>query len=185
MPVEIDHPVLYFTGLYSNSFSKGIPQMSQLVYLFWLSNKQYVSNANATTRCSRPAGSQYRCGRVGRGIQPPFTPPPPHSNVPKKYLKRSFSHFLTRWPPTDRRTNGPMDGRTDKASYRIACAQLKSYKGLLHISSLVDPSRNIVTHGGKMWKKFGKLEKFSSYFWFNDKFQSVVIEARYFFSGLW
>ena len=28
--------------------------------------------------------------------------------------------------PTDGRTDGPTDGRTDKASYRVACPQLKS-----------------------------------------------------------
>ena len=30
------------------------------------------------------AGSQYRCGRVGRGIQPQS--PPPHTNIHKKCL---------------------------------------------------------------------------------------------------
>ena len=28
--------------------------------------------------------------------------------------------------PTDRRTNSPTDGPTDKASYRVACPQLKT-----------------------------------------------------------
>ena len=30
--------------------------------------------------------------------------------------------------PTDGRTNGPTDQRTDKASYRVACPQLKTNK---------------------------------------------------------
>merc|ERR1711911_508789 len=36
--------------------------------------------------------------------------------------KCAFSHFLTQSP---RRTDGPTDGWTDKASYRVACSQLK------------------------------------------------------------
>ena len=60
------------------------------------------------------AGSQYRCGRVGRGVLPQFTPQPlPHSNMQEKYLKRSFPHFLTRSLSTDGRMDGRMDGRTD------------------------------------------------------------------------
>ena len=52
--------------------------------------------------------------------------PNPHHKSPthmhKKHLKRSFPHFSTRaYGPTDRPTNG----RTDKASYRVACPQLK------------------------------------------------------------
>ena len=52
-----------------------------------------------------------------------------------------FSHFkLDHHGPTDQRTNGPTDGwtnqrpdgqtdrRTDKASYRVACSQLKTDK---------------------------------------------------------
>ena len=36
--------------------------------------------------------------------------------------KCAFSHFLTQSPW---RTDGPTDGWTDKASYRVACPQLK------------------------------------------------------------
>ena len=36
----------------------------------------------------------------------------------KKHLKRSFPNFSTR-------AYGPTNGRTDKASYRAACPQLK------------------------------------------------------------
>ena len=31
-------------------------------------------------------------------------------------------------PPTDQPTDRPTDGRTDKASYRVACPQLKTEK---------------------------------------------------------
>ena len=58
------------------------------------------------------AGSQYRCGRVGRGIQPQSTLQVPRSHAQKAY-KRSFPHFLTRvHGPADRRTDGPMDGQS-------------------------------------------------------------------------
>ena len=58
------------------------------------------------------AGSQYRCGRVGRGIQPPSTPhAPPHQHTyPKKHLKRLFFHFSTRALRTDGRTGRRTDG---------------------------------------------------------------------------
>ena len=39
--------------------------------------------------------------------------------------KCAFSHFSTRAWRTNRRTDGPTDRRTDKASYRVACPQLK------------------------------------------------------------
>ena len=50
--------------------------------------------------------------------------------------KCAFSHFPTRSSRTDGRTNGrtdqrmdgPTDQRTDKASYRVACPQLKIVK---------------------------------------------------------
>ena len=62
---------------------------------------------------------------------PQFTPNTPSNPLPnterrpmhKKLPKRSFSHSLTladRW--TDKRT----DGWTGKASYRVACLQLKT-----------------------------------------------------------
>ena len=43
-----------------------------------------------------------------------------------RHKSRALSNqFPTDWP-TDRPTDQPTDGRTDKASYRIACPQLKS-----------------------------------------------------------
>ena len=66
--------------------------------------------------------SQYRYGRVGRGILPPSTPHAPLTYT-KNHLKCSFSHFSTHvHEPTDQ----PTDRQTDKASYRVACPQLKT-----------------------------------------------------------
>ena len=52
------------------------------------------------------------CGQVGRGGNARF---------------HSFRLVLTDGP-TNQRTDGRTDGRTDKASYRVACPQLKSCK---------------------------------------------------------
>ena len=60
------------------------------------------------------AGSQYRCGQVGRGIQPSFQPLPlPHTQtVSKTFISPLFDSIITdQW--TDRWANGWMD----KASY--------------------------------------------------------------------
>ena len=47
---------------------------------------------------------------------------------------RHFQQFLQkRYGPTDQRTDQRMDGRMDKASYRVACLQLKMPRGLLII----------------------------------------------------
>ena len=53
---------------------------------------------------------------------------PQHSNICKKYQKCEFSQFSTRWPRTNGPTDGRTDGPTDKASYRVACPQLKTQK---------------------------------------------------------
>ena len=77
-----------------------------------VSKKRKEQLKNARKKRTSDAGSQYRCGRVGRGSQPPSTPnaptnPPSNTHTHKKLLKRSFSHFSTRGHgPTDRRTNG-------------------------------------------------------------------------------
>ena len=58
------------------------------------------------------AGSQYCCGRVGRGSQPPSTPNAPPNppfqpkHIHKNVLKGLFSHFSTR-------AHGATDPRTD------------------------------------------------------------------------
>ena len=61
----------------------------------------------------------------GQGHPTPIhTPnPTPYTNIHKKYPKRSFFHFSTRSPLW---TNGPTDGRMDKASYRDAWTYLKT-----------------------------------------------------------
>ena len=63
------------------------------------------------------AGSQYRCGRVDRGIQLPSTPQTPlHTQTYIKSIQNA--HFCTYrldhlYGPTDQRTNGLTDRRTD------------------------------------------------------------------------
>ena len=65
------------------------------------------------------AGSQYCCGRVRRGFQPPSTPQYPlPTNIHKKYLKRLSSCFWT--IISTYRTNI----WTDKAFYWVVCPQL-------------------------------------------------------------
>ena len=60
------------------------------------------------------AGSQYRCGRVGRGIQPPSTPQPtPNTQTYTKSIENA------RFPTFQLDDHGPTDGRTDKASYTV------------------------------------------------------------------
>ena len=86
------------------------------------------------------AGSQYRCGRVGRGIRPPSIPTSNTQTYTKSIENARFPTFQldhhdgrTNGPTdqrTDQRTNGPTDQRTDKASYRVACPQLKKQGGL-------------------------------------------------------
>ena len=72
-------------------------------------------------------GSQYRCGRVGRGIQPPSTPIAPTINTQtKKGIKNVLFPIFDSWV-TDGRMDQRMDGRSDKASHRVACPQLKRY----------------------------------------------------------
>ena len=66
-------------------------------------------------------GSQYRCGRVGRGIQPPSTPQVHHSHTQNASKTLIFALF-----DSCSRTDGPTDRRTVKGSYRVACPQLKN-----------------------------------------------------------
>ena len=67
------------------------------------------------------AGSQYRCGRVGRGSQPP-SKPNTLSNT-DTYTK-SFKTLVFPLFNSCSRTNG----RTNKASYSVACPQLKTWR---------------------------------------------------------
>ena len=94
------------------------------------------------------AGSRYRRRRVGRGIKPPSIPHASH--IHKIHLKRSFSHFSTRVQgPTDR----PTDQRMDKASYRVACPQLKTR----HFCHQVFP-QFIIIHMGYDYKYVKKIK---------------------------
>ena len=93
----------------------------------------FSTEAAASTRMYRLIGNKWRGVTIslrtgGQGHPTPIHTQihPQHSNIQKKYRKRSFSHFSTRWPPTDGPTDQRTDGRTDKASYRVACPQLKT-----------------------------------------------------------
>ena len=93
-----------------------------------LKSKKSESKCICYLNVTSDAGSQYRCGRVGRGIQPPSTPhAPPPTHIPKKISKTLVFPLFDSWV-TDRRTDGRTDGRTDKASCRVACPQLKKEK---------------------------------------------------------
>ena len=85
-----------------------------------------MKDLRCCTLITSDAGSQYRCGRVGRGVQPPSHPRPPHthSNTQTITIATSKMRVLTLFKSivTDPRTNKP----TDKASYTVACPQLKS-----------------------------------------------------------
>ena len=63
------------------------------------------------------AGSQYCCGRVGRGIQPPSTLQPIDKTQTETKSIGSARFPTFQLDHHDQRTNG----RTDKASYRVAC----------------------------------------------------------------
>ena len=59
-----------------------------------------------------------------------------------------FSHFSTRPPwPTDRRTDQRSDQRTDKASYRVACPQLKNIQSSDKLVDFFDEIENWVELG--------------------------------------
>ena len=78
---------------------------------------------SANKKETSDAGSQYRCGQVGRGIQPPSTPQrTPNTQTYTKTLVFPLFDSITM---TDQRTDQRTNGRTDKASYRVACPQLK------------------------------------------------------------
>ena len=59
----------------------------------------------------------------------PYPTPFPTQTHTQKASKWSFSQFLTSADGrTNKRMDGPMDQRTDKASYRVTCPQLKMVK---------------------------------------------------------
>ena len=78
------------------------------------------------SKVTSDAGSQYRCGRVGRGSQPWYTPnTPPNSLSNTDTYTESFKTLVFSLFDLCSQTDGRTDRRTDKVSYRIACPQLK------------------------------------------------------------
>ena len=70
----------------------------------WI-GESWVGKKNRTS----DAGSQYRCGRVGKGIQPQSTPQiSPHTQTYTKGIQnaRFYTFRLNHYGPTDQRTDG-------------------------------------------------------------------------------
>ena len=72
-----------------------------------------VTKRLSTKNKWRPVTISLRTGGQGHPTPIHTQTHPPHSNLLKKYLKRSFSHFSTRSPRTNGRTDGRTDGPTD------------------------------------------------------------------------
>ena len=88
---------------FSHSFSYSIIEISYFDICCFLSSLY---------RKISDAGSQYRWGRVGRGLQPPSTPQVPHShtqNASNTLIFALFNSCSRTDGPTDRRTNGKTD----------------------------------------------------------------------------
>ena len=63
---------------------------------------------------TKHAGSQYRCGWVGRGIQPPSIPQTTSNiQIYTKSIKNARFQLDRHDGPTNQRTNRPTDGPTD------------------------------------------------------------------------
>ena len=76
-------------------------------------NKFYKNNV--AWKWTSEAGSQYRCGRVGRGIEPSSTPQVSHSHTQNASKTLVFALFDScSWTdgPTDQQTDGPTDGQS-------------------------------------------------------------------------
>ena len=91
--------------------------MAHCVVTFHHSTQYFcpISFEKCNTKENKAGYTATSCGRVGKGGNARFP-----------------SFQLDHYGPTDRRTDGrndePMDGRTDKASFRVACPQLKKGK---------------------------------------------------------
>ena len=87
---------------------------------FWISTPgPSYGPLEGTNIITSDAGSQYCCGWVGRGSQPPSSPNAPpnllsNSDTHEKHLKRCFFTFWLELK--DGQTNGPMDGPMDGQS---------------------------------------------------------------------
>ena len=64
--------------------------------------------------------------------------PHPH---PNPYSTRKHTQKVPKTLPMDGPTDGPTDGRTDKASYRVACPQLK----IVLIEKVIQTNKNIIS----------------------------------------
>ena len=103
----------------SSNHQEGMKWWKWQVWSFALLFGRHVSQ-----NCNIRRGVTLLLRTVGQGHPTPIYTPThlQHSNIHKKCQKRSFSHFSTQSPwPTDQRT----DRRRYKASYRVACPQLK------------------------------------------------------------
>ena len=80
----------------------------------YLNNGQFAKNSLLKTR---DAGSQYRCGWVGRSIKPPLYTLRPPSNTQSKTASVFFTFPLMRC----RRTDGPTNWPVDRKSLSLSC----------------------------------------------------------------
>ena len=126
----------------SKSLTKGFSFLYQATYenrirlrdsMAEMEQKNMAHFPNAFNKVTSDAGSQYRCGRMGRGSQPPSTPntppnPPPNTNTcTKSFLNTCLPPFqLNQYRGTDRLMDQWTNKPTDKASYKVACPQLKT-----------------------------------------------------------
>ena len=78
------------------------------IYQGTIESRSNVASTNGILQTS-DAGSQYHCGWVGRGIQPPSTPQVPHSHTQNASKTLVFALF-----DSCSRTDGPTDRRTDR-----------------------------------------------------------------------
>ena len=108
------------------------------------------------------AGSQYRCGRVGRGIQPPSTQRPPILKHTQKVLKTLVFPLFNSITMTDGPTDQWTNGRTDKASYSVACPQLKGEISImtLLLSWICERFKKKCNSEARMYQKCLKIIQF-------------------------
>ena len=111
-----------------------VSRPKNLIFGFRVNTSKLISLLRIEDKTS-DAGSQYRCGRVGRGAH---TPSPPHTNIHKKYLKISFFHF-SNWSP---RIDRPTDRRT---------------KPLIIELLVRNEKKNKKQHGYRLFEKNGNL----------------------------
>ena len=93
-----------------------------------------ITRFDARKTVTSEAGSQYRCGQMGRITQPPASPHPQlpyhtltHTNTQCANCSIENARFLHFQLERDNSSmiDGPTDQRTGKASYRVAFPQLK------------------------------------------------------------